>query len=30
MSEPRILINIVLYNSDKNKILDLIRICFDY
>ncbi|MCH9637307.1 MAG: glycosyltransferase [Gammaproteobacteria bacterium] len=30
MSEPRILINIVLYNSDKNKILELIRICLDY
>ena len=30
MSEPRILINIVLYNPDPKKILELIRICSDY
>lgn len=30
MSEPSVLINIVLYNPDKNKILELIRICLGY
>lgn len=30
MSEPRVLINIVLYNPDKDKILELIRICSGY
>jgi rhamnosyltransferase len=30
MSDPKVLINIVLYNPDKNKVLELIRICSHY
>src|ERR1700685_761173 len=30
MSRPSVLVNIVLYNPDKNKIVDLINICSQY
>ena len=30
MSKPSVLINIVLYHADKNKILDLIEVCSQY
>jgi rhamnosyltransferase len=30
MSNPAVLINIVLYNPDKNKVIDLIDVCSEY